>query len=169
MKAKKKQGAFWIGLVFALFGIHMSVAAALVYHAHSDPSFAVVPDYHGKALAWDETKRREAASEALGWTALLVAGPDDGAVQERDLTLTLVDDAGDPIEGASVTVSAFAVARSREPVELSFTPSQPGLYTARERLPRQGIWEFQIEASHAGDTFVTTKRIELRPGRSGSS
>ena len=169
MNVKKRQGAFWIGLIFGLFAIHMSVASALVYFAHSDPSFAVVPDYHGKALAWDETKRQEAASDALGWTALLVAGPDDGAVQERDLTLTLIDGAGDPVENAAVTVSAFHLARSREPVDLSFSASQPGLYTARERLPRYGIWEFQVEAIRGEDTFVRDMRIELRPGRSGSS
>jgi nitrogen fixation protein FixH len=169
MNAKKRQGAFWIGLIFGLFALHMSVASALVYFAHSDPSFAVVPDYHGKALAWDETKRQEAASDALGWTALLVAGPDDGPVQERDLTLTLVDDAGDPIEGAAVSVSAFAVARSGDPVDLAFSAAQPGLYTARERLPRYGIWEFQVEATHGQETFVKRMRIELRPGRSGSS
>lgn len=166
---KKRQGAFWIGLVLALFGVHMSIAAALVYFAHSDPAFAVVPDYYDKAMAWDETKRQEAASDALGWRALLIAGPDSGPVQERDLTLTLVDEAGEPIEDAAVSVQAFHVARSREVVDLEFRHGGMGVYTVRERLPKYGIWEFRIEVVRGEARFTRDLRIELRPGRSASS
>lgn len=166
---RKRQGAFWIGLVFALFGVHMSVAAALVYFAHSDPGFAVVPDYHNKALAWDDAKRMEAASDALGWTALLVAGPDDGPVQERDLSLTLVDEAGAPIDGAAVTVSAFHIARSRDVEAPTVEGDGLGRYLGRVRLAPAGIWEFRIEARRGADHFTRTLRLELRPGRSASS
>ncbi|MFG0275425.1 MAG: FixH family protein [Phycisphaerales bacterium] len=169
MNAKKRQGAFWIGLVLALFGAHMFVAAALMYFAHSDPAFAVVPDYYDKALAWDETKRQEAASDALGWRILLVAGPDSGPVQERDLTLTLVDEAGETIDDASVTVEAFHVARSRDVASLEFARTGPGLYTTRARLPKYGIWEFRIDALRGDSRFVRAVRVELRPGRSASS
>lgn len=164
-----RHGAFWIGLVLALFGVHMVAASALVYFAHSDPSFAVVPDYYDKGVAWDETKRRRAASDALGWSVLFIAGPDDGFVQERDLTLTLVDADKKPVEGAQVRASAFHIARSAEPVELTFEPDSPGLYTERKRLLPAGIWEFHIEATRGEQAFTTTLRLELRDGRPASS
>src|SRR4051812_43988530 len=120
-----KRIRIWPGMVFGLIGLNVSVVSLTIYFAESDASFAVEPDYDQKALAWDESARQRAGSDALGWSATIEV-PAPGAGPTRTLLLHLADRTGAPIEGATVEIETFTSLRASERHRLSLVPAGPG-------------------------------------------
>jgi len=144
---------FWPGLVVALLTMSVSIGAVTIYLATSDPSFAVEKDYYRKALAWDETAAARRASDALGWTAVVEVARDPLPSGERTIRVLLFDDQREPITDATVTVEAFAHARSRDRARPELTASPDGSYTGRFRPGLAGLWQFRVHASRGEDSF----------------
>ena len=130
-------------------------AAALIYHAHADPSFAVEKDYYDKAVHWDDSAAQQRRNAELGWRLSVSAGPSNG------LELTIVDALGLPIDGASVSVEAFHNARSAERVALAPAESGGGVYRQAAEFARPGIWEFRVVVSRGADTFTAVRQIVI--------
>ncbi len=123
-------------------------AAALIYAAHSDPTFAVEPDYYKRAVQWDETARQRRLDAALGW-GIAIESQDRGGV-----IATLHDKSGSVIERATLVATAFANARASERQEVSFTPMGDGRYRAELTPGIAGSWRFQFVAQNGGDIFT---------------
>jgi nitrogen fixation protein FixH len=150
------------GIVFGLLGLNVSIVGFTLYLAYSDRSFAVEPDYYQKAIGWDDTAAALERSIALGWTATFQTG-DVGALG-RNVSLTLADRVGAPIESAAVSLVAFHNARAAQQLRCDLSPSgRPGVYTAQLDLARPGLWEFRITATRGPDVFTAVVRREL-PG-----
>lgn len=128
-------------------------AAALIYHAHADPSFAVETDYYDKAVHWDDSAAQERRNAELGWRLRLSAGPSEG------FELTIVDRLGLPIEGAAVSVEAFHNARSADRIALAPTDAGGGRYRQAAEFARPGLWEFRVIARRDADTFTAVRQI----------
>jgi len=130
-------------------------AAALIYHAHADPSFAVETDYYDKAVHWDDSAAQERRNVELAWRLRISAEPSVG------LELTIVDGVGLPIDGASVTVEAFHNARSADRVALAPMDCGGGVYRQAAEFSRPGIWEFRFVARRGADTFTAVRQIVI--------
>ena len=75
----QKSGRFWPWFVAALLAATAVGQGIMLYAATHDPTFAVVPDYYERAVAWDSTLAIEEASDALGWHATATLTRDGGA------------------------------------------------------------------------------------------
>lgn len=137
-------------------------AAALIYHAHADPSFAVEADYYDKAVHWDDSAAQERRNAELGWRLLIEASAADG------LRMTLVDGLGFPVEGADISVEAFHNARSADRVRWTPGDAGGGVYRHPAKFERFGLWEFRVVARRASETFtVVQQRMVGAGGRIG--
>jgi nitrogen fixation protein FixH len=133
-------------------------AAALIYHAHADPSVAVESDYYDKAVHWDDLAAQKQRSAALGWR--LIIDTSSGS----SLRLTLVDGIGVPIEGAIVTVEAFHNARSGDRLQLAPVGAGGGVYEQAAAFDRPGLWEFRVIARRESDTFTVVQQRMVAAG-----
>jgi nitrogen fixation protein FixH len=153
-------------MVFGLLGLNVGVVSVTLYLAHSDPSFAVEPDYDRRAMAWDESQRLAAASDALGWTAALDVRPPDAA-GARTLTLRLTDQAAAPVAGATVGLEAFASLRAGERRQITLSETGPGVYQGGLEAGAAGQWTFRVRAVREADRFETSLEAMVAPAGEG--
>lgn len=138
----------WPMFVAGIALTSLSGATWLVHSAHSDPSFAVEPDYYAKAVRWDEFARQHQQNERLGWRL---------GVQEVSgsrLTVRLVDREEHSIESAAMSAVAFANARASERFDLDFQAGHVGTYTASFSPSRGGSWHFRFNVKLGADLFT---------------
>lgn len=154
----RRSGIGWPIAVTVILGGTVALNLWVMRLASSDPSFAVEQDYYRKAVAFDSTVAHERESAALGWR---LEPSVDGA---RALAVTLADRDGAPIAGATVTVEAFAIARSAHVVTDTLTVGADGRYVARARLDRPGLWELRFAARQGGRTFTSVRRLDVAAG-----
>lgn len=133
--------------------------------ATGDRSFAVVPDYYEKGVAYDERKALLAESAALGWSVVIGPGEYADAIGQRELVVSVRDAEGQPVQGLDVKVEAYHVARASEPVALKFVEALPGQYVAQARMSKEGFWQFAIDATNDNHRFVAELRqFVQKPG-----
>ncbi|MEP6779673.1 MAG: FixH family protein [Gemmatimonadaceae bacterium] len=141
------------------------VGNLIVMHvANNDPSFAIEPDYYARSVAFDSTIAEERLSAKLGWVARSEISL-DSARQSQIVVVTLADSAGQPIEHATVNVTAFYNARANDVIAASLTEISPGKYRAPLAIKFGGQWEVRIRATRVGtgalrENFETITRAE---------
>jgi nitrogen fixation protein FixH len=149
----------WPLLVTA--ALTFTVAANLVrfFAAGGDPNASVVePDYYRKAVEWDSTMARRAASDRLGWSVeASIGGMVDGV---RLVTVLLRDSKGMGVEGASVNLSLIHNLEASKPAVLTLTPVEGGTYQGGVSAPRPGRWEVRVEARRGDENFLATLHAE---------
>jgi nitrogen fixation protein FixH len=148
-------------LLATLIGAQMTVLASVL----DDPTFATEQNYYRKAVDWDARMARERRSQALGWTAR--AGVETASPNGSQLTVHLVDAQRMAVSSARVQASAFHNARAAQARELALVEVSPGVYAADLGAARPGVWELRLAAERGSDSYETTLRFELEPGRSG--
>ena len=151
-------------VVLGLLGGHMVFIMLAITLATGDRSFAVVPDYYNKAVAYDQHKAELAQSEALGWQVQMQPAATVDAAGERELVVMLRDRDNAWVTGASVRVSCFHYARAGDPMSFELTEVLPGQYTGKARLGREGFWQFDLVAERGDARFVSqTKQFVRKP------
>ncbi|MBX7169167.1 MAG: FixH family protein [Pirellulales bacterium] len=159
LKARWLWGAVIVGLL--LFQI--AACLLIIYLATSDASMAVVPEYHEKALHWDDAQAAQRASDALGWQASWAFDDTVDVLGRREIRLSLHDASGRPVGGAMPTVEVFhhAHAAAAERFTLVELGSGSGLYSFVARVSRPGIWELRLRAVRGQDTFLWNSQNTL--------
>jgi nitrogen fixation protein FixH len=160
IEARPRTGRAWLwplGVVGAL-AMSLTVCGITVMAAVSDPSYAIEDDYYQKAVDWDRQRALEAASDALGWEAIV-----DFDLNASTIAVTLVNDEGVPLEGAIVRAMTFHHARRSEAQDVTFSADGPGRYVAVLDRPREGQWQIRLRATRSGDTFLHTRDVFATP------
>lgn len=156
-----KSGWQWPLLIGALLTLGVAVNVVLMVAATGDPSFSVEPDYYGKAVRWDDRMAQERRNADLGWRVEIEAIPaGDGCT----VAVAIVDRAGDPVEGADVTVEAFHNARASSVLKATLSATGTG-YTAPLPMRKAGLWEFRICARRGEETFTAVATRDVETGR----
>lgn len=152
----------WPMILTGLLLTHVALMLAAVSVAVSGVRGTVEPDYYRKAANWEQTLAARHASDRLGWTLDITAGAEAESDGSHQLALRLTDPAGQPVDGAQVTVIAFHLAAADHSPRTA-EPQGAGIY--RLRLPRSqpGAWELRTEAIAGTDRFLDRRRITL-PG-----
>ncbi len=146
----------WLGFIGAFFVLQGALWAVVLTLVHDDPSHAVVPDYHERAVHWDEARAKKARSRALGWT--VAAAPASGG----GLDVRLLDRGGQPVAGARVRGVVFHGARAGRPQTLDMTEVAPGRYHMAVRVDRPGRWHLRVEAERGADeVFQADTTLDL--------
>ena len=73
----------------------------------------------------------------------------------------MVDGEGAPVEGASVSVEAFPIARASWIERIDLASRGQGFYSGACRLSRGGLWEFRVTAVRGDDRFTHTETKEF--------
>lgn len=132
--------------------------------ANNDPSFAIEPDYYARSVAFDSTIAEERLSAKLGWVARSEISLDSASASEV-VVVTLADSSGQPIEHATVTITAFYNARANDVIAATLMEISPGKYQAPLAIKFGGQWEVRVRATRVGagplrENFETTTRAE---------
>ena len=169
-----KRGWQWPLLVSLALAFTVGVNVVMLFAAGADPNGTVVePDYYRKAVEWDRTMARRAASAALGWTATasigaaratdaVPAAADASALTTvaRHVTVELRDATGAAVADAEVTATLIHNREAFTPVNLALVSSHDGRYTAAGPLAHSGQWELRIVARRGEQRFETSLRVE---------
>ncbi len=144
----------WPLAVVAILSLHATMWISFVFISTRDPSFAVEPDYYRKSLAWDETVRQRRANEALGWSVEIETEKQTGMLGDRGLVCRVKDRDGSPIVRAAVEAEIFHHARANQRLRVQLTGEGGGVYSARPRMRKPGLWECRLTVRDRGATFT---------------
>lgn len=153
----------WPGIVIGILSVHASACLIVAYIATSDPSQAVVPDYHAKAVAWDEHRAEQRTSEALGWTCDIETAFRADMLGQRNVRISLRDAEGKPLTGALVSLTLYHHARGNDVIEAEPQEAAPGEYTAMLDMRRDGLWAFDLQVQHGDDHFIAQINQQVGP------
>ena len=155
-----KPGMGWPIGVVVILGATVIANIVVMRVANNDPSFAIEPDYYQKAVAFDSTIAEERRSVALGWTATSTIVASDTAGRPT-LTVTIADARRQPVQGATVTVTALANARANEILSAALREVAPGRYQGALAARFAGQWEVRIDAVRGSEHFVVSTRTDV--------
>ncbi len=155
----------WGSFVVAFLGGQVAMGVVAVILATGDPSFAVVPDYHEKAMHWDDSTRRQTQSDNLHWTASTRLSGAADALGQRMLVVTLTSDENEPIGDAVVDIRAFHHARAGTPTEVTLRSHHDGHYSAAIPMERDGLWQIEMSAARGDDRFLLSQTIDTQVGQ----
>jgi len=148
----QRSGRVWPVLVVSLIALNFAAVAVTVGLAVRDDSVAVEPDYYAKALNFDALARARAASAALGWKTDISLRPGPGE-DHTQLHVRIADAQGRPISDAAVAAELFASARAAHRQHLTLAPASDGVYTAKARINRAGLWHVRLCAKRGEDSY----------------
>ena len=147
----------WTAFILLLLGGSVGMWVYAAYLAISDPTMAVVPDYHEKALQWDKHLEVARASKAVGWTIAVVPSAAANASGQRELTFFVRDRDARPVTGAHGHVRMYHHTRGKEVNTFELTEKEPGSYTIQAPMPRIGTWQLELtldrEAEHVEEAI----------------
>lgn len=151
---------WWSFIVLLLGGsVGMWIYAAVL--AVSDPSMAIVPDYHEKALQWDKHLEQERAANALGWTIATVPSPAKDVSGKRELTFFVRDRDARPVAGARGSLRLYHHVRAGAAVTVPLVEVEPGAYACEVTMARAGQWQVEITLDRAGEHLERATVYEL--------
>lgn len=156
-----QRGWYWPWLVTAALLFTVGVNVVMVFAATSDRNGSVVePDYYRKAVDWDATMARRAASDRLGWTAQAALAGTAG--DSATLVVRVADRDGAPVASARFTAELIHNLAAARPLRVTLAERDAGRYEARVPVAHAGQWEVRLEARRDADRFLATLRPELR-------
>jgi nitrogen fixation protein FixH len=161
MTGSNRGGRHWPWIIVALLCGNAGAVALLIGYSSAGESHHVVPDYYQKAVAWDQTMAQERANLELGWSVELAAGGAPGEAVE--LTLTVRDRAGTPVEGAAIEIGGFHRAHAALVLRAPAIDRGGGRYIARLPIGRAGLWQLELTATRGPEVFTRTVVRDLVP------
>jgi nitrogen fixation protein FixH len=164
----RKRAWLWPGIIIGILGVHTIGCLIVVYIATSDPSHAVVPDYHNKAVAWDQQQAQARASLRLGWTCTIETSLAADMFGQRTVRISLRDADDKSLTEAEVKLRAYHHARANDVSEAEFKEGAPGEYVATVDMKRPGLWGFDVEVIHGDDNYTTEVDQQVGPTRYGA-
>ncbi len=164
----RKRAWLWPGIIIGMLGVHTIGCLIVVYIATSDPSHAVVPDYHSKAVAWDQHQAQARASLRLGWSCTIETSLAADMVGKRTVRISLRDGEGQPLTEAQVKLSTYHHARANDVINAVFSEGAPGEYVATLDMKRPGLWAFDVEVIRGDDIYTTEVDQQVGPTRYGA-
>ncbi|MEO8268709.1 MAG: FixH family protein [Aureliella sp.] len=157
-QAREERNArrWWGAGIVGLLGLQVVIGGGSVFLALGDPTVAIVPNYHQKALDWDASQRAFHLTEKLGWTAVPLVSLPSPETGKRLVRVSVRDRLGHRVSDLNLTAKVYHHARGSEIYDLKFVETDAGYYEAMTSLVKPGLWQvsLQIEGSHgiASDT-----------------
>ena len=148
----------WGTLVVSLLGLQVVGGIMAIILATGDESVAVVPDYHQKALSWDDEIALQTASAALGWVCEV--SQIDEASTVAGLRITLRDRDARPIELASGELQIYRHARAADVRRVKIPAGSIGILELTGCFDAYGLWQVTIDVTdRAGNRFAHAREL----------
>lgn len=151
----------WPFIIVGLLVAHTTLIIGAATLAIGDPSFAVVPDYYAKALAWDDDQASQRDAAERGWTFHVIPGAFTDPTGQRLIVATLNDKHGQPVPGAAVTLQLYHHARAADVTRLALRETAPGHHEALAPMPTAGTWRLEARVVEGNQPFAFTRDIEI--------
>ncbi|MBY0586966.1 FixH family protein [bacterium] len=159
---ERRSAWIWGGIVVAFLTLQVLLGGLAAFLATNDRSWAVVPDYHQGAMAWDSQRATQAASDKLGWKATLSIDPVADMLGRRNIRVTLTDSAGLPVEVHQINALVFHHARASQTHAVTLVQgATPESYEGIAPLRHHGIWEVRLSADRGANHWQTALQQEL--------
>lgn len=159
--ANRRASWQWGSLVVALLGLQVVGGIVAIIVATSDESVAIVPDYHQKALQWDEVVRLRAQSAALEWTCEVDAVAE--SEMASGLQIRLTDRPGDPIELVEGEIQIFRHARASDLRRVRIPAGRFSGVSLSDCFDADGRWQVSIDVTDRDkNRFLYSKELNIR-------
>ncbi len=159
--ARPSRHLFWPIFLTSLITIHVVSVVVMVVVATHDSSFAVEPDWYQKSLHYDQTAEQQRENGRLNWSVQLEVGQPLSGSNLRNVSCTILDGAGKPVEKATVDVVAFAHLRGSNRTSRVLLPKEGGGYGATLAFEDPGVWEFRLVITRGAETFTQIVKQEI--------
>ena len=153
----------WTGFIVCFFLIQAVIWMVAISITHRDHSHAVVSGYDEQALNWDEIKKQQKASQALGWSSQLSVENKSDTIGQRKLNLILLDRHGLPVTSADVEIQAFHRGRAAIVQKVDIVETAPGKYVTRLQIRNPGKWRFSGKAKVGDRLYLFDETLRIRP------
>ena len=164
-EANRRAAWRWGGLVVSLLGLQVIGGILAIMLATGDASVAVVPDYHQKALDWDNQVALRSASRALGWTCEVSQIEQSQGV--AGLRIRLADRNGKPIDLSSGELQIYRHARASEVRRIKIPAGSVGLLELGQCFDATGLWQVSLDVNdRSGNRFTHSSELDVGSGDS---
>lgn len=158
--ANRRAAWRWGSLIVGLLSLQVAGGIAAIVLASGDPSVGIVPDYHEKALHWDDEVALQTASQALGWDCEISQLDDSSSV--AGLRITLTDRETKPVELASGELTIYRHVRASDVRRVKIPSGAIGMIELGGCFDADGLWQVTIDVSdRAGNRFVHSREINV--------
>lgn len=156
---ERRSKYLWLAIILGLFVVQFTMSGVAIVLANSDPTHAVIPNYHQQALEYDKVLNARHISERLGWKWTITLDSLRTTSGKRGLILELQDAESKPLEQAEIDLSLCHHARGNQvqKVHLTPMPDQPGKYRGDAVLQRTGVWQIDVNVNRKSDHFIDRK------------
>ncbi len=144
-QAERRARRFWVSLIVGLLGLQVFIGIGSIFLSIGDPTVAVVPNYHQKALDWDATHRARQLTKKLGWHIAPQVGVLLPENHKRLVRIGIRDNADQAVQGLNLSAKVYHHARGATIHDLRFTETDAGYYEATTSLAESGLWELQLQ------------------------
>ncbi|MEM7021899.1 MAG: FixH family protein [Pseudomonadota bacterium] len=152
----------WIPWLFAgLFMIVLAVNGSMIFVAFTTFPGLETTNAYQRGLAYNQQIAAVDEQEALGWTVGFDVTQEEG--RRVALRLDLEDRFGNFVRNA--VVQGRFMRPTHEGVDRTVTLDYQtgGRYEARVDLPLDGQWDLHLAVDAAGQTYLISERVFLRP------
>ena len=155
---ERRARRFWVSVIVGFLSLQVVIGIVSIVLSLSDPTIAVIPNYHQAALDWDVTHRARQLTDHLGWQVDYNVVPSEHA-GHRSLFVTVLDRDGKPVPGLNVSAKLYHHARGSAVDKFKLTQVADGNFQADTKLTDKGLW--QIELVMEGDHGIASMSREF--------
>lgn len=163
--ANRRAAWRWGTFVVSLLGLQVVGGIMAIMLATGDESVAIVPNYHEKAVRWDDEVALQAASRSLGWVCNV--SQVDETSEVAGLRITLADREGNPIDLASGELQIYRHARAADVRRVKIPAGSLGSLELRGCFDSHGLWQVMIDVTdRAENRFAYSHELYVSPAAS---
>ncbi len=158
--ANRKAALRWGGFVVGLLSLQVIGGVFAILLATGDESVAIVPNYHQKALHWDEQVAIATASSRLGWIAQM--DPTHLHRGAAGLRIRLRDQGGQLVEIEAGEIEIYRHIRAADVRRVKIPGGSVGAIDLDPCFDAGGLWQVALDVSDAqGNRFVDSQQINV--------
>lgn len=155
----------WGSLVVAFLILQLVIGGLAFNLATGDPSVAVMPDYHQRALNWDDEMARRQRSDQLGWRATLTWGivnVSETGEGGRQVVVQVADTGGSAVTGGDASILFFHHTRAGDVATLRLQERASGQYVATLPMQKPGYWDIEFSLARGpGEAFWHQETLDI--------
>lgn len=142
---------YFVGVFMIVFAVN----GYFVYMATHTFTGVVTKHAYERGLAHDKTIHNAQEQAALGWSA-------DWALDGNTLRLSLLDRAGNPIQGAQVIAHMMRPTQAGYDFKQTLNEEGNGSYSAAIEFPMKGQWDMTIAVQWKQQSYQNQKRVVVK-------
>ncbi len=158
--ANRRAAWRWGSMIVGMLTLQVAGGIVAIVLATGDESVAIVPNYHQKALNWDDEVALRNASARLGWVAEM--NPTDGPSGTAGLAVRLRDQNGQLVEIESGSIEIYRHARAANVHRVRIPELSAGAIDLSECFDFGGLWQVSLDVHDTlGNRFVDSQEINV--------